>query len=60
MADGSSTEDEVVMASMMTDLYRSIYMERKQRILTSYWIWCRLSTKLTGEINDILLKLIDR
>jgi hypothetical protein len=56
MAEGSFTEDEAVMASMTTEFYRSLYMA--EGTADTDQLLDTVSTKLTGEMNDLLLKLI--
>jgi len=57
MADGSFTEDEAVMASMTTDFFRSIKTAEGTEDIDQ--LLDTVSTKVTGEMNDMLLKLID-
>lgn len=56
MADGSFTEDEVVMASMTTEFYRSLYTA--EGTADTDQLLDTVSTKVTREMNDMLLEPI--
>jgi hypothetical protein len=56
MADGSFTEDETVMASMTTEFYRSLYTA--EGTSNTDQLLDTVLTKVTGEMNDMLLKTI--
>ncbi|CAD6237595.1 unnamed protein product [Miscanthus lutarioriparius] len=56
MVDGSFTKDEAVMASMTTEFYRSLYTA--EGTADTDQLLDTVPTKVTGEMNDMLLKLI--
>ena len=56
MANGSFTGDEAVMDSMMTEFYRSLYTVEGTVDLDQ--LLDTVPTKVTGEMNDMLLKPI--
>jgi hypothetical protein len=56
MADGSFTEDETVVASMTTKFYRSLYTA--EGTANTDQLLDTVLTKVTGEMNDMLLKPI--
>jgi len=56
MADGSFTEDEAMMASMTTEFYRSLYTA--EGTADTGQLLDTVPTKVTGEMNDMLLKPI--